>query len=60
MQTLTSPQRRGADPLAELCETVLSEGRALDVDPEALLRATAEAFEFLFARSSGIARTPGR
>jgi hypothetical protein len=56
MRTTTEPRRPAADPLAELCETVLAEGCALNVDPEALLRATAEAFDFLFARSGGIAR----
>ncbi len=56
MQTTTDLRRPSADPLAELCEAVLAEGQALYVDPEALLRATAEAFDFLFARSSGIAR----
>ncbi len=56
MRTLTDSRRPTADPLAELCEAVLAEGRTLNVDPEALLRATAEAFDFLFARSGGIAR----
>ncbi len=41
---------RNSDPLAELCEHVIAEGIALNVDPEVLLRATAEAFDFLFAR----------
>jgi hypothetical protein len=56
MQTTTESPRPAADPLLELCEAVLAEGRTLNVDPEALLRATAEAFDFLLARSRGIAR----
>jgi len=56
VQTLTDRRSPGADPLVELCEAVLAEGCALNVDPEALLRATAEAFDFLLARSNGIAR----
>jgi len=56
MKTTTQPPRPAADPLVELCETVMAEGRALNVDPAALLRATAEAFEFLLTRSKGIAR----
>jgi hypothetical protein len=39
------------DPLAELYEAVIAEGRALGVAPEVLLRVTAEAFDFLGARA---------
>ncbi|HEX8694739.1 MAG TPA: hypothetical protein VF746_20100 [Longimicrobium sp.] len=39
------------DPLAELVEAVIAEGRALGVAPEVLLRMTAEAFDFLGART---------
>ena len=39
------------DPLAELYEAVIAEGRALGVAPEVLLRMTAEAFDFLGART---------
>jgi len=41
---------RGSDPLADLCEQMIREGIALNVEPGALLRATSEAFDFLFAR----------
>lgn len=56
MQPTLAADRR-SDPLADLCEHVIAEGIALKVDPENLLRATAEAFDFLFARSSGIVRS---
>lgn len=39
------------DPLAELYEAVIAEGRALGVAPEVLLRITSEAFDFLGARA---------
>lgn len=35
------------DPLAELCEMVLAEGRSLGISPDKLLAITAEAYSLL-------------
>ena len=40
------------DALAELCEQVMAEGRALGISPDKLLAITAEAFDLLHGRRS--------
>lgn len=54
MQTAPS-LLRSDDPLANLYAQVVAEGIALNVDPEMLLRATAEAFDFLLQSRAAVA-----
>ena len=50
MKTMSDESALEGDPLAALCEQVLTEGGELGVSPDVLMQVTAEAFDFLFDR----------